>query len=113
MNEAPAAASSSGAPDVFTGDVVVTPVISGTEVVELLEVAAEEDSPEKKQEGCSRVLIDISVVSPGQHTQLGVCNVRQQTLFINVNDAEVHFAGGESDAESIRDYNSGPGPVGW
>lgn len=100
--------------DVFVEEAaaVVTPVLTGTEVTEgLLSVVAAESAQEKERERCQKVMIGISAVDPDQHTRLGVCSVSQQTLRDSVDEAGVHLAEGEPDADSIRLYGFEQGKI--
>ena len=52
-------------------------------------------------------------VNPAAVVQMMAAGITDSVLAGSIREAEIEFAEGDSDADSIRDYDSGPGPIQW
>ncbi len=61
----------------------------------------------------ARVRNQLGLTWSGELILIEGCDVSDATLLKILNERQVEFATGNSDAESVRDFESGPGNVRW
>ena len=86
----------------------VTPTMTGEEVVEV--IASVEG---QNQDDREKFLERFQGVWPEAALQLLRAGVDAETACRQTSDQKVEYAAGDSDADSVRDYDSGPGKVRW
>ena len=90
---------------------VFTPVLSGDAVIDLLAGnmgAGEEEIPEIATEA-TKIRCGVQCIFPSVDVSSSAGGLTDAELVRVTRSAGVHLATGDSDAESVRDYDAGPG----
>ena len=95
------------------GTQVSSSVLEETQIYEVLQVAQEEEA--HMQLGPHGMLgyRGLDICDPELSMVMQGARIPEDHLVQTMKDGKVHFASGNSDSGSIRDYSSGPGKVRW
>ena len=88
----------------------MTPLLNPSAVVELLE---QSEGPSDPRDQATFIRRGLNYVFPGESCTIEAAHVPDDLLVEVTKEKDVHYATGESDAESIRDYDSGTGSQRW
>jgi len=95
-------------------NLVVTPIVSGTKILAgLVEAVEVELTPEEKDAAGKQLMVGMSITQSEEYQKILACNVSALTIYESAKAAEVKYAGGGSESDSIRDHDSGPGKIRW
>jgi hypothetical protein len=89
-------------------DVVALPITRGGDLAEALKGAAETERVKQEEATALLTRVDSKAAS-----LIATYGVPLEALLSSMSVDSVDFAEGDSDADSVRDYDSGPGPFRW